>query len=93
MSEDDEKTERFKIRKTALVCIKETPRRRIKVTSFVKRNIHGSYVKCGREGSRHYSAHPTSYYKQVSGQIYKDDVNGFSSTLNISFMLVLHSIR
>ncbi len=45
--------------------------------------MHGSAgKKGGGEGGEeyNYNAPPPPFYKQASGQAFKDDVNGFSST-------------
>jgi hypothetical protein len=39
------------------------------------------------EGVTSPSAHPHPFLQQASGQIFKDDVNGFSSISDISYMV------
>jgi hypothetical protein len=70
------------------ILMKETPRRRISVTSSVnifqtERKI-GLYIVRGKVILRP----PHSVLQQASGQIFKDDVNGFSSYSTICFMTV-----
>ncbi len=57
------------------------------VTVVFKRNIHGSAEKQGGGERRSYSTHPHPFLQQASGQVFKDDVNGFSSTSDICFMI------
>jgi hypothetical protein len=58
--------------KTWMPIMKETPRRRITVTSSLF-DISRISWEIGR--GRRYSARP--FYKQISGQIFKDDVKVF----------------
>ncbi len=55
----------------------ETPRRRITVTS--------SFNESARNGVGVGCTTPYQLLQQSSGQIFKDDVNGFSSTSDICF--------
>jgi hypothetical protein len=44
----------------------------------------------GIEEGRRYSARPSLFYKKASRQIFKDDVNSFSSTSDMCFMVTTH---
>jgi hypothetical protein len=71
--------------------MKETLRRKITVTSSfneVFTDQMGNRVAVRGRGDVTLSA---SFYKQASGQRFKDDVNGFSSTANI--FLHVHTNR
>jgi hypothetical protein len=64
--------------------MKETTRRRITVTSSsneISTNQLGNKVVSGggRGGGGSYCASPHSFKQQASGQIFKDDVHGFTS--------------
>jgi hypothetical protein len=74
----------MRLLKRSVPGMKDTPRRRITVTSSL---IEISMEPLGnRMGGRRYSARPHSFLQQVSGQIFKADVNGFSFTSDICFM-------
>jgi hypothetical protein len=65
--------------------MKETPSRRITVTSSLEElstNQLGNRVVVRGGGV---TVHP--FLQQASGKIYKDDVNGLSSTSDICFMI------
>jgi hypothetical protein len=70
--------------------MRETPRKRITVTSSFKgRSMYqlGNRVVAWEKGVTPPAPHNfLSFYKQASGQMFKDDVNGFSSTTIICFM-------
>ncbi len=42
----------------------------------------------GEKGGGRFSSRPRPFLRQASGHIFKDDVNGFSSTSAICFMLL-----
>jgi hypothetical protein len=68
--------------------MKETPRMRLTVTSSL---IEISTDPLGNtEGVRWGSPHP--FLQKTYGQIFKDDVNGFSSTSDICFMVLQLSL-
>jgi hypothetical protein len=68
--------------------IKETPRRRISVTSSYHEIFHSSAGKKGvSEGERRYSACLRPFLQQATGQMFEDDVNdGFSSISDTCIM-------
>jgi hypothetical protein len=66
------------------VSMKETPRRRITVTSSSKMKcprIRGELINRMVVGGRGFSARPHPFLKQAFGIISKDDVNGFTSDI------------
>ncbi len=69
--------------------IKEKPRRRITVTSSLKKISMDQLEIWLRWGGRRYSVRPHPFLQQAFRQKFKDDVNGFSSTWNICLMLYL----
>ncbi len=46
----------------------------------------GKRLVGGEEGGRSYFARPHPFIQQVSGHIFKDDMNRFSSTSDICFL-------
>ncbi len=65
----------------------ETPRTRITVTSSSNEMYTNQLVRVVVRGGGGLTPHaPTTFLQQASGQIFKDDVNGFSSTSDIYFM-------
>jgi hypothetical protein len=74
-----------------MINMKETPRRSLTVTSSLNEKSQKPCtirwgVRRGRKGDVTSPAN-TPFYKQASGHIFKDDVNGFSSTSGICFMV------
>jgi hypothetical protein len=77
-----------------VIVIKETPRRRITVTSSLNEiateQMGNRMVVRGVGVTPGYSARSQPFLQQASGQVYKDDVTGFSSFLNICFMVIMY---
>jgi hypothetical protein len=67
---------------------KETSSSRITATSSSKEMSMDDIS--GIEEGRRYSARPHPFLQQASGQIFKDDVNGFSSTSHMCFIVSMH---
>jgi hypothetical protein len=63
--------------------VKETPKRRITVTSSFILNIMG--------GGEDVLLSPYHFLQQASGHIFKDDVYGFSFSSYFCFMEIVHN--